>query len=196
MKIFRKLYDWGLKQAESPHAERALFWVAFIESSFFPLPPDVLLIAMVLSARSKWFRYFWICLAGSVIGGVVGYGIGFGAWQAVQGWFFAHVFSESVFIKVQNLYQSHDFWVIFAAGFTPIPYKIFTIAAGVASIDLTRFILASIVGRGARFILVTGLLYLFGERMRLFIEKYFNLVTVAFFILLVGGFYILKYCFH
>jgi len=196
MKIFRKLYDWGLKQAESPHAERALFWISFVESSFFPLPPDVLLIAMVLSARNKWFRYFGICLAGSVIGGVAGYGIGFGAWQAVQGWFFAHVFSEEAFIKVQNLYQYHDFWVIFAAGFTPIPYKIFTIAAGVASIDLTRFILASIVGRGARFILVTGLLYLFGERVRLFIEKYFNLVTIAFFILLAGGFYVLKYCFR
>ncbi|OQA58299.1 MAG: SNARE associated Golgi protein [Candidatus Omnitrophica bacterium ADurb.Bin277] len=193
MKIFRKLYDWGLKQAESPHAERALFWVAFVESSFFPLPPDVLLIAMVLSARAKWLRYFYICLAGSVLGGLAGYGIGFGAWQMVQGWFFAHVFPEAAFIKVQELYRHHDFWVIFAAGFTPIPYKIFTLAAGVASIDLVRFFLASVVGRGARFILVTGLLYLFGPRMRIFIEKYFNWVTIAFFVLLAGGFYFIKY---
>lgn len=196
MKVFRKLYDWGLKKAESPHAERALFWVAFIESSFFPLPPDVLLIAMVLSSRDKWLRYFGICLTGSVLGGLAGYAIGFGAWQMVQSWFFSHVFPEAAFMKVQELYQRHDFWVIFAAGFTPIPYKIFTIAAGVASIDINRFILASLVGRGARFILVCWLLYLFGPRVRLFIEKYFNLVSVVFFILLAGGFYIVKYCFH
>lgn len=196
MKIFRRLYEWGLKQAESPHAERALFWVAFIEASFFPLPPDVLLIAMVLSAKAKWLRYFGICLLGSALGGIVGYAIGFGAWQMVQGWFFAHVFPEAAFMKVQGLYQRHDFWVVFAAGFTPIPYKIFTIAAGVASIDLTRFILASLIGRGGRFILVAGMLYLFGSRIRLFIEKYFNLVSMAFFILLAGGFYLVKFYLH
>ncbi|MBU9889216.1 MAG: DedA family protein [Candidatus Omnitrophica bacterium] len=196
MKIFRKLYDWGLKQAGSPHAERALFWVAFAESSFFPLPPDVLLIAMVLSARLRWLRYFGICLAGSVLGGIAGYGIGLVAWQIVQGWFFAHVFSEAAFAKVQSLYQQHDFWVVFAAGFTPIPYKIFTIAAGVASIDLPRFIVASIVGRGGRFVLVSGSLYLFGPKIRLFVEKYFNLVTILFFVLLAGGFYFLKYALH
>jgi membrane protein YqaA with SNARE-associated domain len=196
MKIFRKLYDWGLKQAESPHAERALFWVAFAESSFFPLPPDVLLIAMVLASRDKWFRYFWICLLGSVLGGIAGYGIGSGLWQMVQGWFFTYVFSEAVFMKVQHLYQQYDFWIVFAAGFTPIPYKIFTVAAGVASIDLTRFIVASIFGRGGRFILVAGMLYFFGSRIRIFIEKYFNLVSLVFCALLIGGFWAVKYFLH
>lgn len=196
MKIFRKLYDWGLKQAESPHAERALFLVAFAESSFFPLPPDVILIVMVLSSRPKWLRYFGICLAGSVLGGIVGYGIGFGIWQMVQGWFFTYIFSETVFMKVQHLYQQHDFWVVFAAGFTPIPYKVFTIAAGVASIDLWRFIAASILGRGGRFILVAGMLRLFGFRIRFFVEKYFNFFSLVFCILLVGGFWVIKYWLH
>ncbi|HOW60003.1 MAG TPA: YqaA family protein [Candidatus Omnitrophota bacterium] len=196
MKLFRKLYDWGLKQAELPHAERALFWVAFAESSFFPLPPDVLLIAMVLASRAKWFRYFWICLVGSVLGGIAGYGIGFGGWQMVQGWFFTYIFSETVFMKVQHLYQQYDFWIVFAAGFTPIPYKIFTIAAGVASIDPWRFIVASIFGRGGRFILVAGMLYLFGPRIRTFIEKYFNLVSLLFCALLIGGFWVVKYVLH
>ncbi len=196
MKIFRRLYDWGLRQAESPHAERALFWIAFAESSFFPLPPDVLLIAMVLSSPTRWFRYFWICTLGSVLGGVTGYMIGFAVWHVVKEWFFSFVFSEAAFLRVQGLYQKHDYWVVFAAGFTPIPYKIFTIAAGVASIDIFHFIVASVVGRGLRFILVAGLLYHFGAKMRVFIEKYFNILTLIFCALLIGGFIVVKYFVH
>ncbi len=196
MKVFRKLYDWGLKQAESRHAERALFWVAFAESSFFPLPPDVLLIAMVLAFRAKWFRYFAICLAGSVLGGMGGYLIGLGVWQAVQGFFFAYVFSPATFQKVQELYMRYDFWIVFAAAFTPIPYKVFTIAAGVASIDLGSFLAASLVGRGGRFFIVAFLLERFGSPMKTFIEKYFNLLTIVFMVLLVGGFMAIKYLIH
>ena len=194
--MFRKLYDWVLEKAKSPHAERALFLIAFAESSFFPLPPDILLIAMVLSLREKWFRYFLICLVGSVLGGIAGYAIGYGIWEAVHPFFLKYVFSEETFLKVRNLYAQYDFWAVFAAGFTPIPYKVFTIAAGVASLDVPRFILASICGRGGRFILVAFLLYQFGTPIRTFLEKYFNYVTIVFAILLIGGFYAIKYLAH
>jgi membrane protein YqaA with SNARE-associated domain len=196
VKIFRKLYDWGLKQAESNHAQRALFWVAFAESSFFPLPPDVLLIAMVLAARTKWLRYFAICLIGSILGGTVGYLLGTGVWYAVQDFFFTYVFSIAAFEKVQALYIRYDFWIVFAAAFTPIPYKVFTIAAGVASIDFWHFLIASIVGRGGRFFMVAFLLEKFGAPMKAFIEKYFNLLTFVFLFLLIGGFVIIKYFIH
>ena len=192
MKALRGLYDWTLEQSKSPHAQWALFGIAFIESSFFPLPPDILLIAMVLACREKWLRYFTICLAGSVLGGMLGYAIGYFGWEAVKGIFLGHVFSQAAFDKVRHLYAEHDFWIVFAAAFTPIPYKVFTIAAGVTSIDLPRFVIASLVGRGGRFILVSFLLYQFGPPIKNFIEKYFNLVTVVFTILLIGGFVLLK----
>jgi len=192
MKIFRNLYDWGLRQAESPHAERALFWVAFAESSFFPLPPDILLIAMVLAMRAKWFRYFAICLAGSVVGGMLGYLIGLGVWSVVQDFFFSYVFSPAAFEKVQHLYAQYDFWIVFAAAFTPIPYKVFTIAAGACEINIFIFALASILSRGARFYIVAGLIYKFGAPVKGFIDRYFNLLTILFVILLAGGFAIVK----
>lgn len=194
--MLRRLYDWVLLQSKSKHAEQALFLLAFAESSFFPIPPDVLLIAMVIALREKWRRYFLICLAGSVLGGMAGYAIGYGVWEAVQTWFFTYVFSEEVFAKVRGLYQEHDFWVIFIAAFTPIPYKVFTIVAGVAHLDFVRFILASIVGRGGRFIIVAGLLYHFGPPIKAFIEKYLNILTIVFVILIIGGFYLLKHAAH
>jgi len=194
--MFRKLYDWVLEKAKSPHAERALFLIAFAESSFFPLPPDILLIAMVLSLREKWFRYFLICLVGSVLGGIAGYAIGYGIWEAVHPFFLKYVFSEETFLKVRDLYARYDFWAVFVAGFTPIPYKVFTIAAGVASLDIPRFILASICGRGGRFILVALLIHRYGEPIRSFLERYFNYVTIVFAILLIGGFYAIQYLAH
>ena len=126
---------------------------------------------MVLADRSKWLRYFFICLIGSVLGGLGGYFIGVSVWEAMHTLLYAYVFPESAFEKVRQLYVEHDFWAVFAAGFTPIPYKVFTIAAGVASLDIPRFILASICGRGGRFILVPFLLYRFGTPIRTFIEK-------------------------
>ncbi len=194
--MFRRLYDWVIEKAKSPHAERALFLIAFAESSFFPIPPDILLIAMVLSDRQKWIRYFLICLIGSVLGGMAGYAIGFGVWEAVHTWFFKYIFSEATFEKVRGLYARYDFWIVFAAAFTPIPYKVFTIAAGVASLNIPNFVLASIVGRGGRFIAVAYLLHHFGAPIRAFLEKYFSYVTIVFTVLLVGGFYAIKYLLH
>jgi len=190
------LYDWGLKQAASPHAAWILFAIAFVESSILPLPPDVLLIALVLARREKWFFYFLICLTGSVLGGLAGYAIGYGVWEAAGPWFLTHVFSEEIFDKVRQLYKDHDFWVIFVAAFTPIPYKVFTLTAGVANLSIIPFTIASVVGRGGRFILVAGLLYFFGVPVRSFIEKYLGWITVALTVLLVGGFIALKYLAH
>lgn len=191
--MLRRLYDWGLEKAKSPHAQAILFFIAFAESSFFPLPPDVLLIVMVLSHRERWLRYFGICLAGSVLGGIAGYYIGYGAWELVQSWFFEHIFSEAAFHRVQQLYITYDFWIVFTAAFTPIPYKVFTISAGVAQIDLLHFMVASLIGRGGRFILVAFLLHQFGAPMKAFIEKYFNWITIVFTIFLIGGFFLIRY---
>lgn len=191
--MFKRCYDWVLHCAQTPYAELALFSIAFAESSFFPIPPDVLLIAMVLAVRERWFRYFAICLVGSVLGGMAGYAIGWGVWQALQGWFFQYVFSEATFLKVTSLYQQYDFWAVFAAAFTPIPYKVFTIAAGVAQINFVVFVIASVVGRGGRFLLVSVLLRTFGPPIRSFLDRYFGWVTLLFFVLLVGGFVLLKH---
>jgi len=194
--MLKGLYHWILDWAGKPQAGVALFILAFAESSFFPIPPDVLLIAMVVAKNKKWIKYFAICLLGSVLGGMLGYAIGWGAWQAVSGWFFQYVFSEAAFGKVQALYQEYDFWAVFAAGFTPVPYKVFTIAGGVAQINFGTFVLASCLSRGARFFLIALLLRLFGPSIQSFIERYFNLLAILFFVLLVGGFVLLKYLSH
>lgn len=194
--MVKKFYDWCLVKANSPHGERALFWIAFAESSFFIFPPDILMTIMVLSAREKWLRFVAIAVIGSVLGGVAGYLIGLGVWELVQGFFYAYIFTPEIFEKVKGLYHQHDFWIVFVAAFTPIPYKVFTITAGVTQVHLTPFILASIVGRGGRFFTVSLLLYLFGPPIRQFIEKYFNYVTIVFTALLIGGFVLLKHLAH
>jgi membrane protein YqaA with SNARE-associated domain len=194
--MLKRLSNWVLRWAETSHAQFALFVLAFAEASFFPIPPDVLLIAMVIARADRWLKYFGICLIGSVLGGMAGYAIGWGAWQAVSGWFFQYVFAEEAFEKVRAFYQQYDFWAVFAAGLTPIPYKIFTIAGGVAQINFPTFVLASCLSRGIRFFAVAFILKLFGPSVKILLEKHLNWLTVAFFILLVGGFVLLKVFFH
>jgi membrane protein YqaA with SNARE-associated domain len=174
----------------------ALFFLAVAESSFFPIPPDVLLIALALSLPTRAFRFAAWCTAGSVIGGVLGYYIGYGLWATVEPLLIPRVFSAHKFEQVTGLYNQYGVPVVFAAGFTPIPYKVFTVAAGVAKINLPAFIATSIVGRGARFFLVAALIRRFGDQARDFIDRYFNLVTIAFTILLVGAFLLLKVVLH
>ncbi|MBI2424726.1 MAG: DedA family protein [Candidatus Hydrogenedentes bacterium] len=198
MKIVRRMYDWVLSWAETPYGSVALFLLAFVESSIFPIPPDVLLIALCVGHRSKAFRFAAICTVGSVLGAMVGYAIGAGAWAAVDDYFFTYVpgFTHTTFDRVGGLYEEWNFWVVFAAAFTPLPYKVVTIAAGVFAINFPMFVIASIVGRSARFFLVAGLLYLYGEPIRVFIDKWFNLLVVVFTLLLIGGFVVLKYAMH
>jgi len=195
----RRLYDWVIHFAHTPHGTRALACLSFAESSFFPVPPDVLLIALTLGAPKRWFALALTCTVASVVGGMFGYGIGMYLWDQIGPWVFAHLgglgFTEANFRTFQDLYNKYDFWIVFTAGFTPLPYKVCTITAGVARINFGGFVVASAISRAARFFLVAGLFGWKGERMRPFIEKYFNWLTLAFVILLVGGFLAIK-AFH
>lgn len=195
MKWVRNLYDWVLSWANTRYGSPALFLLALAEASFFPIPPDVLLLPLCVGKRERALRFAAICTAGSVIGGAIGYGIGWGAWAVVDQLFYNYVpgFSEIKFNQVGALYDQYNFWVVFVAAFTPIPYKVITIAAGVFLINFPMFMIASLVGRAARFYLVAGLLYFFGEPIRGFIDRWFNLLVVAFTVLLIGGFALLKY---
>lgn len=198
MKWLKRTYDWVLSWAETPYGPIALGVLAFAESSFFPIPPDVLLIALCLGDPAKWIHFALICSVAFISGGLVGYAIGWGLWAAVDQIFFSYVpgFSPEKFEMVQGLYENYNFWIVFVAAFTPIPYKVITITAGVFGINLPMFIIATIVGRSARFFLVGFLLKLFGEPIRDFIERRFNLVTIVFVILLFGGFYLLRFVGH
>ncbi|MCH8208818.1 MAG: DedA family protein [Nitrospinae bacterium] len=190
--MFRKSYDWVLHWAATPYAIPALAIISFVESSFFPIPPDVLLIAMVVAVPTIWFRAALVCSITSVLGGMLGYLIG---WQFMDliGMRIVELYHfQPQFEKIGSMYNEHQAWAVAAAGFTPLPYKVFTIAAGAFRIDFPIFVLASAVSRSARFFLVAALIYKFGPPVKALIEKYFNLFTIAFFILLVLGFVVLK----
>ena len=201
MNYLRRLYDWVLHWAETKYGVPALFLLALAESSFFPIPPDVLLIPLALGARSKALRFALVCSVASIAGGMVGYGIGYfswwngaGAYSAVAIFFFNHIpgFSEQVFLNIQEKYEIYNFLIVFTAGFTPIPFKIITISAGAFSVNFPMFLLASTISRSVRFFLVALLIRQFGEPITAFIDKYFNILSIIFTILLIGGFLVLK----
>ena len=191
--LLRRLYDWVLSWAETPYGTPALFVLAVAEASFFPLPPDLLLIALALALPGRAYRYALWCLLASVIGGVLGYMLGWGMWSAVEPLIIPRIFSAEKFDSVMQYYRDWDALAVFVAGFSPVPYKVFTIAAGVAKLNLAAFIGASVVGRGARFLLVAFLIRRYGERARYLIDRYFNLLTLLVVVLLVGGFVVAKY---
>ena len=190
----RRLYDWVLHWAETPYGVPALFLLSLAESSFFPIPPDPLLVALCLGVPKKALRFAAVATLGSVVGGVLGYGLGFGAWHLVQDWFFAYVpgVSPEAFGQVQALYDRYDFWAVFLAGLTPIPYKVFTLSSGVFGINFGVFAVASVLSRGLRFFVVAGLIYRFGPPIARFIDRYFDLLAWTFGILLVGGFLVVE----
>lgn len=190
--IVRRTYDWVLHWADTPWGAVSLFILAFAESSFFPIPPDVLLIALCLGCVKRSFKYALICTVGSVMGAMLGYCIGMFLWQSVEGWFIPSIFSAQAFENVSATYEKYNFWAVFTAGFTPIPYKLFTIAAGICNIDFVMFILASIVARAARFFLIAWLIWKFGPTIKSFIDKYFNILAIVFTVLLVGSFALVK----
>lgn len=195
MNIVKRCYDWVLGWADSKWGAVALFVLAFAESSFFPIPPDVLLIALCLGATTRSFRYAAICTLASVLGAMAGYGIGHYLWMGVSDWFIPGVFSQDGFDAVAATYDKWNFWAVFTAGFTPIPFKIFTITAGVFNINFIMFVLASIVARGMRFFLIAWLIWKYGATIKTFIDKYFNLLALLFTVLLVGSFVLIKYVF-
>ncbi len=194
--MIRRAYDWVLSWAHSPYGMAALFGLAFAESSFFPIPPDVLLIALALSRPSKAFLFAAVCSAGSVLGGMLGYGIGFYFMELVGHNIIALYGLADKFEYIQELYRHYDAWAVGIAGFTPIPYKAFTITAGAFKINFLVFVGASLVSRSLRFFLVSLLIYRYGSPIKGFIDKYFNILTVAFLLLLVLGFIILKLVIH
>lgn len=192
-RVHRRLYDWVLHWAETPHGLVALFLLAFAESSFFPIPPDVLLIALVLGSLRRWVLFAGVCTVGSVLGGLAGYGIGLFLMDTVGVRVIEFYHAQAYWEKVTRWYQLYDFWIVFTAAFTPIPYKVFTIASGAFQINLVGFTLASAIGRGARFFLVAGLLRAFGQPVRRFIDKYFDWLALAFVVLLIAGFAVIRY---
>ncbi len=202
MNWFQQLYNWVLSWADSRYGPVVLFILAFTESVFFPIPPDILLIALALGASHKAFKYAFICTLGSVSGALLGYAIGNIAWLTPTGEFsaFANLFfdnipgfSTALYETIKNLFVQYDFWVIFTAGFTPIPYKVFTISAGAFNINFMMFIIASIISRGARFFIIGWLIWKFGPTIKVFIDKYFNLLALAFTVFLIGGFVLIKF---
>jgi membrane protein YqaA with SNARE-associated domain len=191
--MIRKLYDWILKWSETKYAIPALGLLSFIESSFFPIPPDILLIAIVVAAPSKWFKAALVCSVTSVFGGMFGYLIG---WQFMDiiGIKIVEMYHlQPKFDKIGELYNEYQAWAVGIAGFTPLPYKVFTIAAGAFKVDFPIFVMASAVSRSARFFIVAALIYKFGPSVKALIEKYFNLFSIVFVVLLILGFVILKY---
>jgi membrane protein YqaA with SNARE-associated domain len=202
LKPLRRLYDWVLHWAETPYGPLALFILSFCESSFFPVPPDALLIALCLGMRNRSFRFAVYCTIASVLGALLGYTIGHFLWYtpsgeltAIAGFFFDHIpgFTHEAFANIEVQYKKWDFWIVFTAGFTPIPYKLFTVTSGIFSINILMFIIASVVSRGARFFLVAYLIWRFGGKIRTFIDKYFNILALVFTVLLIAGFVVVKY---
>jgi len=190
--MVKKLYNWVLGWAHKPHGAIALFALAFAESSFFPIPPDVLLIALALSIPGKSLYFAAIASVGSVLGGILGYGIGFYLMQFIG----AHIINlyglSDKFDYIQELYRHYDAWAVAIAGFTPIPYKVFTITAGAFKINFAVFVAASFISRSARFFIIALLIRKYGNPIRIFIEKYFNVLTLILVILIISGFVLMK----
>jgi len=191
--MLRKLYDWTLNLAARPNATRALAVVSFAESSFFPVPPDVLLIPMVLAQRHRAWFIAGVCTIASVLGGLAGYAIGFYLFETIGRWVIDLYGLQEKAEQFHVFYDQWGLWVILIKGLTPIPFKIITIMSGAAHFDLLTFFLASIVTRGARFFLVAALLKRFGPPIQAFIEKRLTLVFLAFLAALIGGFVAVSY---
>ncbi len=193
--LLKRLYNWTISWAEKPQGLWALAVLSFAESSFFPIPPDVLLIPLVFGAPKKWWKIAAVCTAASVLGGVFGWCIGHAAWGATQSFFFDYIpgFTHENFEFVEQSYQNNAFLAIFGAALTPIPYKIFSIAAGVCNVPIATLVLASLVGRSGPFFAVALIVRIVGPKARDFIDKYFNILASAFFVLLVLGFVAVKY---
>jgi membrane protein YqaA with SNARE-associated domain len=190
--VLSRLYGWVLHWAKTPYGTWALFILAFSESSFFPIPPDVLLIALSVVLPKKSLRYALVCSVGSILGGCFGYLIGWQFMATVGDAIIRFYGLIDKYEYIQQLYSLYDAWVVGIAGFTPIPYKVFTITAGAFHINFAVFIIASAVSRSARFFIVGGLIYMFGPKIESFIERYFNPLAIAFVILLILGFVVIK----
>lgn len=191
--LVQRTYDIMLSLSAKPNAMAFLFIVAFAESSFFPIPPDVMLIPMVLATPNKAWQIAGLATIASVLGGYFGYGIGVFAFDMIAKPILEFYNALEQFHQFENYYHQYGAWIVFGAGITPFPYKIITIASGVVHLDLVVFTVASILARGMRFFLVAWLLKKYGEPMKAFIEKHLGILSILFLILLIGGFALIKY---
>ncbi|MCA0424349.1 MAG: DedA family protein [Proteobacteria bacterium] len=191
--MLKRLYNWTIALAESPRAPTALAAVSFAESSFFPVPPDVMLLPMAMAKPQNAWRYALICTIASVLGGIVGYGIGYLLYDSVGQWLIRVYGLGDKLEAFRTLYQQHGHWIILIKGLTPIPYKLVTIASGLAAYDFFWFVVLSIITRGARFFILAGILHRFGAPMKRFIDNNLGLVAAVLVIAIVGGFYAVKF---
>lgn len=193
--MLRRLYDWTMDLAAHRHALFALGAVSFVESSFFPIPPDVLIIPMVLAARDQAWKIALIATITSVLGGLAGYGIGAFLFDTVGQSILDFYGKADAYVRFQALYDEWGAWIVAAAGFTPIPYKVFTIASGALSLDPAVFTFASALSRGARFFILAGLLWYFGPPIKNFIDRHLPILATLFFVMLFAGFIAIRYLF-
>ena len=193
--MIRRLYDWMMRLAADRRATWWLACVSFVESSFFPIPPDVMLIPMILANPRRAFHIAGVCTLASVVGGFLGYAIGYWLLEAV-GQPVLEFYGQAKNLETfQAIFRGCGWWIIVIKGMTPIPYKLITIASGAAHFPLLSFTTASIISRGVRFFLVAALFWMFGPTIRVFIERHLTLATTLFVVLLVGGFFVAKYLF-
>ncbi|SME97809.1 membrane protein YqaA, SNARE-associated domain [Tistlia consotensis] len=195
MSLLHRLYDWTLRQAGARHALPTLFGVAFIESSIFPIPPDVLILPMVLARRERAWIVALVATLGSVLGGLAGYAIGYFLYETVGRQILDFYGYSAQFKEFTAYYNEWGAWIVAGAGFTPFPFKVITIASGVTRLDVLVFLTASVLSRGGRFFLIAALLWRFGAPIKRFVEAYLPQLTFLFFLLLIGGFVALKYLF-
>ncbi|MCH7935744.1 MAG: DedA family protein [Proteobacteria bacterium] len=193
--MLRRLYDWTMDLAQHRRAMAALAGVSFIESSVFPIPPDILMIPMVLANRARAFRIAFVCTVASVLGGILGYAIGVFLFEEIGKPMLEFYGYGPKFAEFQDKYNDWGAWAVFIAGVTPFPYKVITILSGVTALDIFIFTVASVAARGLRFFIVAGLLWHFGEPIRTFIEKRLGLLFGLFCVLLLGGFAAVKFLF-
>jgi len=193
MNFLKRTYNWTLEKAQHKNAKWYLSLISFAESSFFPIPPDILLIPMALASKAKALFYAFICTLFSVLGGILGYAIGYFFYNSVGIYIVDFYHLENSFNIFESYYKEFGILIVLGAGITPFPYKFITIASGVFGLNIFLFIIVSIIGRGLRFYLIAILLYFFGEKIKLIIDKYFNILTIVFFILLVGSVFIIRF---
>ncbi|MDA9741901.1 DedA family protein [Pelagibacteraceae bacterium] len=193
MNFLKKTYNWTLEKAQHKNAKWYLGLISFAESSFFPIPPDIVLIPMALASKANTLFYAFICTLFSVLGGILGYAIGYFFYNSVGIYIVELYHLENSFNIFEDYYKEFGILIVLGAGITPFPYKFITIASGVFGLNIFLFIIVSIIGRGLRFYLIAILLYFFGEKIKLIIDKYFNFLTIVFFVLLVGSVFIIRF---
>lgn len=191
--MLRRSYNWMIEWASHPQALWVLVAVAFAESSFFPIPPDPLYIAMILANHEAAMRYAFVCTISSVLGGILGYYIGYALFETAGQWIIQTYGLESAFAKFQTSFDEWGFWIVALKGLTPIPYKVVTIFSGVAKLDLFTFLVASLIARGFRFYMVAGVLRYCGPEIRGMVDRYLGWITLLIIGVIVGGFLAIKY---